>query len=146
MNRDKGNKEHVIFRPRQIPHNGLVIVGGGPATMSRKEVEELAELVVVGLELDLDELEDEGAACANVVAAWEEISADEGFEDAGFVTALAVDDNNLGEVDGGLTSDAGKDVLKAIHQGDHARTKRSSSSRCFCRRRDLVRHDRWIEP
>ncbi|KAH1208564.1 hypothetical protein GmHk_15G043337 [Glycine max] len=110
------------------------------------EVEELAELVVVGLELDLDELEDEGAACANVVAAWEEISADEGFEDAGFVTALAVDDNNLGEVDGGLTSDAGKDVLKAIHQGDHARTKRSSSSRCFCRRRDLVRHDRWIEP
>ncbi|KAH1146545.1 hypothetical protein GYH30_041944 [Glycine max] len=111
-----------------------------------REVEELAELVVVGLELDLDELEDEGAACANVVAAWEEISADEGFEDAGFVTALAVDDNNLGEVDGGLTSDAGKDVLKAIHQGDHARTKRSSSSRCFCRRRDLVRHDRWIEP
>lgn len=29
MNRDKGNKVHVIFRPRQIPDNGLVIVGGG---------------------------------------------------------------------------------------------------------------------
>ena len=95
-----------------------------------REVEELAVLVVVGLALGLDELENEGAACADVVAAWEEVSADEGFEDAGLAAALAADDGDLGEVDGGLASDAGEDVLKAVHQGDHTRTKRSSSSRC----------------
>ena len=67
-----------------------------------REVEELAVLVVVGLALGLDELENEGAACADVVAAWEEVSADEGFEDAGLAAALAADDGDLGEVDGGL--------------------------------------------
>jgi len=112
------------------------------------EVEELAVLVVVvevGLALGLDELEDEGAARADVVAAGEEVAADEGFEDAGLAAALAADDGDLGEVDGGLASDAGEDVLKAVHKGDHAGTKRSSRSRCCWRRRNLVCHDRWID-
>ena len=87
------------------------------------EVEEHVVLVIiveVGLALGLDELEDEGAACADVVAAGEEVTTNEGFEDAGLAAAPAADDGDLGEVDGGLAFDVGKDVLKAVHKGDHA--------------------------
>ncbi|KAH1053425.1 hypothetical protein GYH30_022626 [Glycine max] len=84
------------------------------------EVEEHAVLIIVvevGLALGLDELEDKGAARADVVAAGEEVAANEGFEDAGLATASAADDGDLGEVDGGLAFDAGEEVLKAV---DHA--------------------------
>lgn len=40
----------------------------------------LVVLVIVELTLGLDELEDEGVTCVDVVAAWEEFSAAEGFE------------------------------------------------------------------
>lgn len=45
---------------------------------SAREMEELAVLIVggVGLALGLDELEDEGAASAYVVAAGEKVAAD----------------------------------------------------------------------
>ena len=79
-----------------------------------REVEELAVLVVVvevGLALGLDELEDEGAARADVVAAGEEVAANKGFEDAGLVVAPVADNDDLGEVDGGLAFDTGEDVL-----------------------------------
>ena len=45
-----------------------------------KEVDILVVLVIVELTLGLDELEDEGVTCVDVVAAWEEFSAAEGFE------------------------------------------------------------------
>ena len=78
------------------------------------EVEEHAVLVIiveVGLALGLDELEDEGAARADVVAVGEEVTTNEGFEDAGLAAAPVADDGDLGEVDGGLAFDVGKDVL-----------------------------------
>ncbi|KAG5138025.1 hypothetical protein JHK82_022756 [Glycine max] len=64
-----------------------------------------------------DELEDKGAARADVVAAGEEVAANEGFEDAGLAIASAADDGDLGEVNGGLAFNAGEEVLKAV---DHA--------------------------
>ena len=94
-----------------------------------REVEELAVLVVVGLALGLDELENEGAACADVVAAWEEVSADEGFEDAGLAAALAADHRNLREVDGGVAPHTAEDVLEPVHQRDHRRAERSGAAR-----------------
>ena len=78
------------------------------------EVEELAVLVVFR-GLGLDELEDEGAARTDFVAAGEKVAANECFKDAGLAAALASDDGDLGEVDGGLGADAGEYVLKTIH-------------------------------
>lgn len=79
-------------------------------------MKELAVLFfgAVGLPLGLDELEDEGAAGADVVAAGEEVATDESFEDAGLAAALAADHRHLREVDGGLAADASEDVLKAV--------------------------------
>ena len=111
-------------------------------------MEELAVLFfgAVGLALGLDELEDEGAARADVVPAREEVAADEGLQDARLAAALAADNRHLRKVDGGLAADAGEDVLQAVHQRDHGGAQRSSSGGGggrWCSSGSIVRHD-WI--
>ena len=96
--------------------------------LAARQVEELAELIL-RRGFGLDELEDEGAARADVVAAREEVTADEGFEDAGLAAALAADHRNLREVDGGVAPHATEDVLEPVHQRDHRRAERSGAAR-----------------
>jgi len=84
--------------------------------LATRQVEELAELILRGF--DLNELENEGAARADVIASWEEVAADEGFEDAGLAAALAADHRHLWKVDGGVAPHAAEDVLKPVHQRD----------------------------
>jgi len=94
--------------------------------LAARQVEELAELVLRGV--DLDELENEGAARADVTAAWEEVAAHEGFEDAGLAAALAADNCHLREVNGVVAPHTAEDVLEPVHQRDHRRTQRSGGS------------------
>ncbi|WVZ08237.1 hypothetical protein V8G54_021583 [Vigna mungo] len=103
--------------------------------LAARQVEELAKIVLRGF--DLDELENEGATHADVIAAWEEVATDEGFKDTGLATALAADNGHLREVDGGVAPYAAEDVLELIHQRDQRRTQRSGGS--------AYRH-RHIEP
>lgn len=74
-----------------------------------RQVEELAELRLRGF--SVNELKDEGSSGADFVAAGEEITADQGFKDAGLAAALAADHCNLREVHRRLASDATEDVL-----------------------------------
>jgi len=90
--------------------------------LAARQVEELPELVLRGF--DLNKLENEGAARADVIATWEEVAADEGFEDAGLAAALAADHRHLREVDGGVAPDAAENVLKPVHQRNDRRTQR----------------------
>lgn len=98
-------------------------------------MEELAVLVGggggggVGLGDGVDELEDEGAARADVVAAGEEVAADEGFEDAGLAAALAPHHRHLGEIDGGVAPHAREYVLQLVHYRDHGRAQGSRTRR-----------------
>lgn len=77
-------------------------------------MQELAVLLLgaVRLALDLQELEHERTARADVGAPGEEVAADEGLEDAGLAAALAADDGDLGELDRGLATELGEYVLK----------------------------------
>lgn len=87
-----------------------------------REVKELSPLVIgsaAGFAFGLEELEDERAASADVVAAREKVSADESFEDAGLAAALAPDDGDLRELDRGLAPELGEDVLELVDDGDH---------------------------
>ena len=87
-----------------------------------REVKELSPLVIgsaAGFAFGLEELEDEGAASADVVAAGEKVSADEGFEDAGLAAALAPDDGDLRKLDRRLAPELGEDVLELVDDGDH---------------------------
>lgn len=52
--------------------------------------------------------------------------ADKSFEDAGFAAALAADDGDLRELDGGLATELSKDVLKLVDDWDHRVAQRSS--------------------
>lgn len=76
-------------------------------------MQELAVLLLgaVRLALDLQELEHERTARADVGTPGEEVAADEGLEDAGLAAALAADDGDLGELDRGLATELGEYVL-----------------------------------
>lgn len=90
--------------------------------MVARQVEKLSPLVVgssTRLAFGLDKLEDERAASADVVAAREEVSADEGFEDAGLAAALAPDDGYLRKLDRRVGSELGEDVLELVDDGNH---------------------------
>ena len=85
-------------------------------------MKELSPLVIgsaAGFAFGLEELEDEGAASADVVAAGEEVSADEGFEDAGLAAALAPDDGYLRKLDRRVASELSEYVLKLVDDGNH---------------------------
>lgn len=84
-------------------------------------MQELAVLLLgaVRLALDLQELEHERAARADVGAPGEEVAADEGLEDAGLAAALAADDGDLWELDRGLATELGEYVLELVHDWDH---------------------------
>lgn len=114
-------------------------------------MEELAVLLVgaVGVALGLEELENERAARADVGAPGEEITADEGLEDAGLAAALAADDGDLRELDRRLAPELREDVLELVHYGDHGvperrrrrrRRRRGGRGRGWCW---LVRHGWW---
>lgn len=110
-------------------------------------MQELAVLLLspVGLPLGLEELEHEGAAGADFVAAGQEVAADEGFEDAGFAAALAADDGDLGELDGGLAPQLGEDVLELVDYGDHGVAERRRRRQRGGRRCRFFRHRRRCE-
>lgn len=87
-------------------------------------MQELAPLVVVdgrGAQRLVHELEHERAARADVGAAREEVAADERLEDAGLAAALAADDRDLRQVDGGVAPQLREDVLQLVDDRDHRR-------------------------
>lgn len=90
-------------------------------------MQELAPLVGVdacGALRLVHELEHEGAARADVGAAREEVAADERLEDAGLAAALAADDRDLRQVDGGAAPQLREDVLQLVDDRDHRRPHR----------------------
>lgn len=80
------------------------------------QVEELTIFLVgaVGLLSSLDELQNERPPGTNLISTGQEVPTDKSLEDTGLATTLAADDGDLREVDGGLSSNLGEDVLKPV--------------------------------
>lgn len=84
-------------------------------------MQELAILIggPIGGALGLQQLQDQGSASADVAVARQEVAANERFEDAGLAAALAADDGDLRELDGGGLPELSEDVLKLVDDWDH---------------------------
>lgn len=74
-----------------------------------------------------NKLKNKRSACTDFVPTGEKITADESFEDARLAATLTSDNRDLREVDGGLASNAGENVLKTVNERDDAGTERNGS-------------------
>jgi len=91
-----------------------------------------------------NKLKNKRSASTDFIPTGEKITADKSFEDAGLAATLTSDNRDLREVDGGLASDAGENVLKTVNERDDAGTERNGSGGRRRRGCDgVVDHD-WI--
>lgn len=90
-----------------------------------RNVEELAPLLfgAGGFALSLDKLENEGAARADISAAWKEVAPYERLEHAGLSAALAADDGHLRQLYRAVASHLSEDVLQLVHYRYHRRSQ-----------------------
>lgn len=91
-----------------------------------------------------NKLKNKRSASTDFIPTGEKITADESFENAGLTATLTSDNRDLWEVDGGLASDAGENVLKTVNERDDAGTERNGSGRRRRRWCDGVVHHDWI--
>lgn len=112
--------------------------------LSPWQMQKLSPLVLssVSLTFPLHQLQNEGAARADIIAAWQEIAADKRLQHAGFAAALAPHHRHLRQLDRRLASKLREDVLQLIHyRYDRVPQRRRSSSSVARRpRRLLFRH------
>lgn len=86
------------------------------------------------------ELQNQRAARADVGAPREEISADQGLQDAGLAAALAPDDGDLRQVDRRRASELREDVLELVDDRNHGVAEGVPGGRKGGARCRVVRH------